>query len=60
MHMLANGRLVMMAISGMFFHGFAGPAWGDWAMSSASPLHGCACELGVQAVVGAFDPAGFS
>ncbi|CAE8602429.1 unnamed protein product [Polarella glacialis] len=38
---LANGRLAMMAIIGMFFQdGLTGSAWGDWAFFTASPLHG--------------------
>merc|ERR1712013_78251 len=36
---LANGRLAMMAIIGMFFQdGLTGSAWGDWALYTASPL----------------------
>jgi len=36
---LANGRLAMMAIIGMFFQdGLTGSAWGDWAVYTASPL----------------------
>ena len=36
---LANGRLAMMAIIGMFFQdGLTGSAWGDWASYTASPL----------------------
>jgi len=36
---LANGRLAMMAIIGMFFQdGLTGSAWGDWALYDASPL----------------------
>eukprot|EP00933_Yihiella_yeosuensis_P081396 TRINITY_DN94_c0_g2_i1.p1 TRINITY_DN94_c0_g2~~TRINITY_DN94_c0_g2_i1.p1 ORF type:complete len:233 (+),score=88.02 TRINITY_DN94_c0_g2_i1:105-701(+) len=36
---LANGRLAMMAIMGMFFQdGLTGSAWGDWANYTASPL----------------------
>merc|ERR1712222_36797 len=36
---LANGRLAMMAIIGMFFQdGLTGSAWGDWALYEASPL----------------------
>ncbi|CAK9090948.1 unnamed protein product [Durusdinium trenchii] len=36
---LANGRLAMMAIIGMFFQdGLTGSAWGDWANYTASPL----------------------
>merc|ERR1712217_298969 len=36
---LANGRLAMMAIIGMFFQdGLTGSAWGDWALYTSSPL----------------------
>ena len=36
---IANGRLAMMAIIGMFFQdGLTGSAWGDWALYEASPL----------------------
>merc|ERR1711870_209684 len=36
---LANGRLAMVAIIGMFFQdGLTGSAWGDWALYEASPL----------------------
>jgi len=36
---LANGRLAMMAIIGMFFQdGLTGSAWGDWELYTASPL----------------------
>jgi len=40
---LANGRLAMMAIIGMFFQdGLTGSAWGDWALYTASPLRAAA------------------
>jgi len=36
---LANGRLAMMAIVGMWFQdGLTGSAWGDWALYTDSPL----------------------
>merc|ERR1711933_655373 len=36
---LANGRLAMMAIIGMFVQdGLTGSAWGDWALYTNSPL----------------------
>merc|ERR1711963_1063458 len=58
---LANGRLAMMAIIGMFFQdGFTGSAWGDWANYTDSPLRAFENELGVQAPVGFFDPIGFT
>merc|ERR1711933_478116 len=57
---LANGRLAMVAIIGMFFQdGLTGGAWGDWALYTASPLRAFEGELGVQAPVGFWDPAGF-
>merc|ERR1711988_391662 len=58
---LANGRLAMMAIIGMFFQdGLTGSAWGDWALYTASPLRAFENELGVQAPVGFFDPLGMT
>merc|ERR1712156_603327 len=58
---LANGRLAMMAIIGMFFQdGLTGSAWGDWASYTDSPLRAFENELGVQAPVGFFDPLGFT
>ena len=58
---LANGRLAMMAIIGMFFQdGLTGSAWGDWATYTASPLRAFESELGVQEPVGLWDPAGFT
>ena len=36
---LANGRLAMMAIIGIFLEdGLTGSAWGDWALYTDSPL----------------------
>merc|ERR1711971_785449 len=36
---IANGRLAMVAIIGMFFQdGLTGSAWGDWANYTDSPL----------------------
>jgi hypothetical protein len=47
---IANGRLAMMAIIGMFFQdGLTGSAWGDWANYTESPLRAFENELGVQA-----------
>ncbi|CAK0879636.1 unnamed protein product [Prorocentrum cordatum] len=58
---IANGRLAMMAIIGMFFQdGLTGSAWGDWALYTASPLRAFESELGVQAPVGFWDPVGFT
>merc|ERR1712241_814585 len=58
---LANGRLAMMAIIGMFFQdGLTGAAWGDWALYTDSPLRAFENELGVQAPVGFFDPLGLA
>merc|ERR1719265_732476 len=57
---LANGRLAMMAIIGMFFQdGLTGSAWGDWALYTASPLRAFEDEIGVQPPWGFWDPAGF-
>merc|ERR1719224_98095 len=58
---IANGRLAMMAIIGMFFQdGLIGSAWGDWALYTASPLRAFENELGVQEPVGFWDPVGFT
>merc|ERR1712190_34228 len=44
---LANGRLAMMAIIGMFYQdGLTGSAWGDWSLYTASPLRAFEAELG--------------
>merc|ERR1712056_15944 len=56
---LANGRLAMMAIIGMFFQdGLTGSAWGSWDFYTDSPLRAFENELGVQAPFGFWDPAG--
>jgi hypothetical protein len=56
---IANGRLAMMAIIGMFFQdGLTGSAWGDWANYTESPLRAFENELGVQEPVGFWDPLG--
>merc|ERR1712226_437566 len=58
---LANGRLAMVAIIGMFFQdGLTGSAWGDWSNYVDSPLRAFESELGVQAPFGYWDPAGLS
>merc|ERR1711981_317652 len=58
---IANGRLAMVAIIGMFFQdGLTGSAWGDWSTYTASPLRAFESELGVQEPVGFWDPLGFS
>merc|ERR1712045_620849 len=58
---IANGRLAMMAIIGMFFQdGLTGSAWGDWALYTDSPLRAFEDELGVQAPVGFWDPLGLA
>merc|ERR1711997_1213995 len=58
---LANGRLAMMAIIGMFYHdGLTGSAWGDWSLYADSPLRAFESELGVQAPVGYWDPLGLA
>ncbi|CAK0811673.1 unnamed protein product [Prorocentrum cordatum] len=58
---IANGRLAMMAIIGMFFQdGLTGSAWGDWALYTGSPLRAFENELGVQAPLGFWDPIGYT
>jgi len=58
---LANGRLAMVAIIGMFFQdGLTGSSWGDWALYTDSPLRAFETELGVQPPVGFWDPFGLS
>merc|ERR550537_1165411 len=58
---IANGRLAMVAIIGMFFQdGLTGSAWGDWATYTASPLRAFENELGVQPPLGFWDPAGYT
>jgi len=58
---IANGRLAMVAIIGMFFQdGLTGSAWGDWSLYTDSPLRAFESELGVQAPVGFWDPVGFT
>jgi len=58
---IANGRLAMMAIIGMFFQdGLTGSAWGDWAAYTDSPLRAFESELGVQPPFGFWDPLGFA
>merc|ERR1719487_1474261 len=53
---IANGRLAMMAIIGMFFQdGLTGAAWGDWANYTASPLR----ALDLSKEMGACPPVGF-
>merc|ERR1719456_625383 len=58
---IANGRLAMVSIIGMFFQdGLTGSAWGDWALYTGSPLRAFENELGVQAPAGFWDPLGFT
>merc|ERR1712232_762170 len=58
---LANGRLAMVAIIGMFFQdGLTGSAWGDWANYTDSPLRAFEGELGVQPPIGFWDPMGLA
>merc|ERR1712117_15591 len=58
---LANGRLAMMAIIGMFFQdGLTGSAWGDWTAYTDSPLRAFESELGVQPPFGFWDPLGYA
>merc|ERR1711966_303887 len=58
---IANGRLAMVAIIGMFYQdGLTGSAWGDWALYTDSPLRAFENELGVQAPLGYWDPLGLA
>jgi len=58
---LANGRLAMMAIIGMFYQdGLTGSAWGSWDSYVDSPLRAFENELGVQSPVGFWDPLGLA
>jgi len=58
---LANGRLAMMAIIGMFYQdGLTGSAWGDWSSYADSPLRAFENELGVQDPIGFWDPLHFA
>merc|ERR1719399_1015585 len=58
---IANGRLAMMAIIGMFYQdGLTGSAWGDWSLYTDSPLRAFESETGVQPPVGYWDPLGLS
>ena len=52
--------LLISAITSMSQDGLTGSAWGDWANYTASPLRAFENELGVQAPVGFWDPAGFT
>eukprot|EP00438_Fugacium_kawagutii_P005169 Skav206286 [mRNA] locus=scaffold922:317012:333650:- [translate_table: standard] len=58
---LANGRLAMVAIMGMLFQdrdGLTGSAFGDFSIKQGSAWLAFENELGVQAPVGFWDPAG--
>jgi hypothetical protein len=58
---IANARLAMMAIIGMFFQdGLTGAPWGDWEQYTASPLRAFENELGVQSPFGFWDPLGLA
>jgi len=60
---LANGRLAMMAIMGMFFQdGLTGSAWGDWSLYVDSPLRAFdpTMEVGTTDPFGYFDPLNLS
>jgi len=61
---IANGRLAMVAIIGMFFQdGLTGSAWGDWSLYTDSPLRARPSRTarqfygGSSSSYGAFDPA---
>ena len=55
-----NPVLLISATTPMSQDGLTGSAWGDWANYTASPLRAFENELGVQAPVGFWDPAGFT
>ena len=58
---LANGRLAIMPVIGMAFQdGLTGSAYGACALITASPLRAFDNELGIQALMGFCDPAGFT
>ncbi|CAE7743294.1 FCPE, partial [Symbiodinium pilosum] len=64
---IANGRLAMMAIIGMFFqNGLTGTAWGDWSLYTDSPLRALTPAQELIAGTGGpfpnsfWDPAGIS
>jgi hypothetical protein len=58
---MANGRLAMVSIIGMFFQdGLTGSAWGDWALYTGSPLRAFEKELGATAPLKYWDPLGMS
>merc|ERR1711972_797919 len=58
---LANGRLAMMAIIGMFYQdGLTGSAWGDWSLYGDSPLRASENEIGAQPPAGFWDPLQFT
>jgi hypothetical protein len=58
---LANGRLAMLAIIGLFSQeGLIGRAWSDWALYTASPLRALGNELGLLDSGGFWDPADFT
>merc|ERR1719343_1969958 len=63
---LANGRLAMVAIIGMFYQdGLTGQAWGDWSLYTDSPLRAFEGEAGCQFPLGVtgeyiWDPAGLA
>jgi hypothetical protein len=61
---LANGRLAMVAIIGMFYQdGLTGSAWGDWSLYTDSPLRAgpkCIEGLGGPFPEDYWDPAGLA
>ncbi|CAE7663482.1 FCPF, partial [Symbiodinium microadriaticum] len=64
---IANGRLAMMAIIGMFFqNGLTGQAWGDWSLYTDSPLRALSPAQEIIAGTGGplpdnfWDPAGIT
>ena len=58
---LANGRLAMVGIIGLFFQdGITGSPWGYWAGNPSSFWKAFENELGVQSPFGFWDPIGFT
>ena len=58
---LASGRLAVMTIIGLFFQdGVTGSTSGDWSFYTDSHLRAFESELGMQAPVSFWDPAGFA
>jgi hypothetical protein len=56
---IANARLAIMAVLGMFFQGgLTGSAWVDWALYTGSPLHASEIEKRARDLAGVDAPTG--